>query len=89
MTPSDEEEYAATLSGAPRQPPRDLQPYLSASGEPAFSKKALGPRTVGDYRIERELGRGGMGVVFLALNLKLQRWVALKLLNGAEANIAI
>ena len=32
------------------------------------------------YRIERELGRGGMGRVFVARDLKLDREVAVKLL---------
>lgn len=37
---------------------------------------------IGDrYRIERELGRGGMAVVFLAENLKHRRRVAIKLLK--------
>ncbi len=34
----------------------------------------------GHFRIERELGRGGQGVVFLAEDLRLHRRVALKLL---------
>ena len=39
----------------------------------------------GKYSLERELGRGGMGVVFLAHEVALDRFVALKLLPPAMA----
>ncbi len=45
---------------------------------------AIGP-TVGPYRIRRELGHGGMGVVFLAERDDVPMRVALKLVRGGLA----
>jgi tetratricopeptide (TPR) repeat protein len=45
----------------------------------------LSPALSGRYRIERELGRGGMATVFLAEDLKHRRQVAIKVLDPEVA----
>ncbi|MBV8810630.1 MAG: hypothetical protein JO033_18330, partial [Acidobacteriaceae bacterium] len=37
-------------------------------------------RSISHYELLQELGRGGMGVVYKALDLSLDRFVAIKLL---------
>jgi len=61
------------------------EPRGAASGE--SGRLAAGVQ-IGAFRIERVLGHGGMGTVYLAVDTKLNRRVAIKLLSDDLADAA-
>jgi len=67
---------------------RRLIPALEAMGRLRQSAPPVGfeaGRTLGDFRTVRVIGRGGMGVVYEAVQVSLHRPVALKTLPGLGA----
>jgi eukaryotic-like serine/threonine-protein kinase len=68
------------------EPLRQLLPALQALAGAALAGDQRFPfGKLGDFRLIREIGRGGMGIVYEAEQLSLSRRVALKLLSGAAA----
>ena len=65
-------------AGSPAEPPGNLG---QTTARPLLS---LSARYFGDYELQEEIARGGMGVVFKARQVSLNRTVAVKMILGGQ-----
>jgi len=71
--------------GSLSETPGDMESTTADTGssrpKSSESKKSQRPRQLGDFKLIKKLGQGGMGEVFLATQLSLDRHVAIKTLS--------
>ena len=79
-------DYAPTMRMIPVPPPTTPPPSVHSITEPP---KVAGEKYIGKYRVKGELGRGGMGAVYLAEQPGLGREVAIKELIQTADPVAL
>lgn len=69
---------------APAEDSAASPPPVSVAAAPAPRPASAVPKNIGRFEVERLLGEGAMGRVFLAFDPDLERRVAIKVLDSAQ-----
>src|SRR5207253_6185308 len=82
--PAQATKAAQATKPAPASKPAASTP--ASKPVPAPAPSGATQKTLGDYRLLKKLGQGGMGAVYLAHQISLDRQVALKVLSKEFAS---
>ena len=83
--PTSAEEFAARHAALGPELPAALQALVVLEGATPAAREPL-PERIGDYRIVREIGRGGMGAILRVWDEQLGRHLAMKVALGRDGS---